>query len=219
MPQRLRALVVDDMAIQGTLLRARLALLSVDAVQVETAQGALRMLERGRWDLVLLDCHMPVTSGYELARSIRSRAGSVPRLIAVSASAGPGHLARCRQAGFDDVLDKPVTTADLAALLAGLAPSSAHAPIQGVADHSSAGVLGELQASLEGEWRLIWAARLRGDVPEVRYRAHRMKGAALLFGSRAIADAAAHIEDCASAGCMPAVEAFMALKACVAPLP
>jgi len=207
-PRRVRALVVDDMPAQGALLRARLVLLSVDARQVANAQDAMRELQSNAYDVMLVDCQMPIIDGFELARQIRRHATRVPLLIAVSASTGPGHRIRCEQAGFDEVIDKPVTTADLAVLLARLRPG-----LDPGAPARCGDVLrDDLDASIRDDWSLIWAAQLQGNVGEVEYRAHRIKGAALLFGNAGLAEAAARIETCAAVGCMPSVGAFSMLK-------
>ena len=65
--------------------------------------------------LVLMDCHMPVMDGYEATERIRALDSDVALIpvIALTASALPEELERCRQAGMNDCLIKPVTLAML----------------------------------------------------------------------------------------------------------
>jgi signal transduction histidine kinase/CheY-like chemotaxis protein len=82
---------------------------------------ALRMLATARYDLVLMDCQMPVVNGFEATRAIR--AGEVDGLdpslpvIALTANAMTADLEKCRAAGMNECLTKPVKLTALAALL------------------------------------------------------------------------------------------------------
>ncbi|MBM3766954.1 MAG: response regulator [Acidobacteria bacterium] len=62
------------------------------------------------YDLILMDCQMPEMDGYETTRYIRKQPGlfNIP-IIALTAAAFPEDLARCREAGMDDHLSKPVS--------------------------------------------------------------------------------------------------------------
>jgi len=79
---------------------------------------ALNQLELHRFDLVLMDCNMPVMDGYEASRQIR-RSGRWPDLpiIALTANAMPEERERCRAAGMSDYLAKPFRREELIALL------------------------------------------------------------------------------------------------------
>lgn len=88
-------------------------------VQVAAHGGeALARLDEQRYDVVLMDCQMPEMDGYEATRRIRTRAndGLTP-VVALTAAAFPEDLSRCREAGMDDHLSKPVTLESLAAVL------------------------------------------------------------------------------------------------------
>lgn len=90
--------------------------------RVDTAnngQEALELLERQDYALVLMDCMMPLMSGYEATSVIRDHASRVRNhaipVIAVTANAFQENRERCLAAGMDEYLVKPV---DLSGLLA-----------------------------------------------------------------------------------------------------
>jgi CheY-like chemotaxis protein len=79
------------------------------------------------FDLVLMDCQMPVMDGFMATRQIRAAGqphSSLP-IIALTASATPEHLARCDAAGMDGHLTKPLNPGALEAVLKRYAPSTA----------------------------------------------------------------------------------------------
>ena len=97
-------------------------------LRVDVAADGLTALEQfrqRRYDLVLMDCQMPVMDGFEATR--RLRADTTPGLrvpvIALTANAMRGDRERCLAAGMDDYVAKPIRLADLrAVILRWLAP-------------------------------------------------------------------------------------------------
>jgi len=111
----LPVLVVDDNPIN---LRVACGLVQKAGYRTLTATNgaqALELVQREPVGLVLMDCHMPVMDGFEATERIRCLEGDaalVP-IIALTASAMPEELERCRVAGMNDCLIKPVTLEQL----------------------------------------------------------------------------------------------------------
>ena len=80
------------------------------------APQALELAARFCPSIALLDIGLPVMDGYELARHLRERLASPPRLVAVSGYGHEADLARSRAAGFEVHLGKPVQLDDVSAL-------------------------------------------------------------------------------------------------------
>ncbi|AZL67685.1 hybrid sensor histidine kinase/response regulator [Pseudomonas oryziphila] len=116
--RRARILLVEDNPVNQLVAKGLLGKLGCQ-VQV-AAQGAeaLEFLEQETFDLVLMDCNMPVMDGYEASRRIR-QSGRWPELpiVALTANAMPEERERCRAAGMNDYLAKPFRREELLALI------------------------------------------------------------------------------------------------------
>ncbi|OFS90395.1 histidine kinase [Stenotrophomonas sp. HMSC10F06] len=110
--QQRRILIVEDHPTNQALMGWRMQQLGLPHVLAENGEQALALLARTRFDLVLTDCRMPVMDGYAMTRRIREqerdRGGARLPVIALTASAMEDDLQRCREAGMDDLLAKPV---------------------------------------------------------------------------------------------------------------
>ncbi|WAB99501.1 MULTISPECIES: response regulator [Pseudomonas] len=115
---RARILLVEDNPVNQLVAKGMLAKLGC-RIQVAT-QGveALEWLEQEDFDLVLMDCNMPVMDGYEASRRIR-QSGRWPELpiVALTANAMPEERERCRAAGMNDYLAKPFRREELLTLI------------------------------------------------------------------------------------------------------
>ncbi|MBV9300904.1 MAG: response regulator [Acidobacteriaceae bacterium] len=112
-------LVVEDNPVNQKVAVHLLARLGCTSGVATNGTEALRMLKDRSYDLVLMDCQMPVMDGFEASRAIRSMGSCFARLpiIAVTASVLPGQGAKCLAAGMNDYLPKPVRKDALEAIL------------------------------------------------------------------------------------------------------
>ncbi|THD58984.1 ATP-binding protein [Phenylobacterium sp.] len=107
----MRLLVVEDNAVNRELITT---LLSPFGIEIDTACDGAEAVEavgRHRYDVILMDMQMPVMDGLTATRRIRALADrDVARtpIIAMTANVLPEQVARCREAGMDDHLGKPI---------------------------------------------------------------------------------------------------------------
>ncbi|WP_408980455.1 response regulator [Pseudomonas sp. B21-021] len=116
--RRGRVLLVEDNPVNQLVAKGMLGKLGCDVVVAAHGVEALDQLEHDEFDLVLMDCNMPVMDGYEASRQIR-QSGRWPHLpiVALTANAMSEERERCRAAGMSDYLAKPFRREELAALL------------------------------------------------------------------------------------------------------
>jgi signal transduction histidine kinase/ActR/RegA family two-component response regulator len=118
----LRVLLVEDNLVNQLVAQALLERLGAQVVLAGDGEQALQRLEEDRFDLVLMDCQMPVLDGPSCTRRWREieaqRAGPRIPVVAMTAASDEDARAACREAGMDDFLTKPVEQASLAAMLA-----------------------------------------------------------------------------------------------------
>ncbi len=115
---RARVLLVEDNPVNQLVAKGMLAKLGCEVVVAAHGGEALKLLEEQSFDMVLMDCNMPVMDGYEASRQIR-RSGRWPDLpiVALTANAMSEERERCRAAGMNDYLAKPFRREELKALL------------------------------------------------------------------------------------------------------
>jgi predicted ATPase/signal transduction histidine kinase len=107
----LRILVVEDNEVNQVVAVRLLAKDGHTCAVAANGAEALRMLEAGTYDVVLMDVHMPVMDGHTAAREIRRREQGTGRhipIIAITASATTEIVAACAASGMDHFLSKPL---------------------------------------------------------------------------------------------------------------
>jgi len=114
----LKILLVEDTPINLKLVRHQVQLLGHQSDAAENGQQALDKLAQNNYDIVLMDCQMPVMDGYSATRALRQREGTRHTVvIGMTAYAMQGDREKCLEAGMDDYLSKPVMIKDLKAML------------------------------------------------------------------------------------------------------
>jgi CheY-like chemotaxis protein len=115
----LKILLVEDTPINLKLVQHQVQLLGYQWESAENGQQALDKLVQDRYDIVLMDCQMPVMDGYQATQALRQREGKNRHtvVIGMTAYAMQGDREKCLEAGMDDYLSKPVMIKDLKVML------------------------------------------------------------------------------------------------------
>ena len=114
----LRVLVVDDNAVNRKLASRMLSKFGCVVDTAVDGQDAYDQATSVEYDLILMDCMMPIKDDYTATRELR-RHGLQTRIVAMTANARPEDRARCQESGMDGHLAKPVRLADMEETLRG----------------------------------------------------------------------------------------------------
>jgi CheY-like chemotaxis protein/nitrogen-specific signal transduction histidine kinase len=118
--ERPRILLAEDNAVNEKVASRTLEQLGYQVGIARNGMEAVAAWETGRYDLILMDCQMPVLDGYDAAREIRRReaAGCHIPIVALTAHAMKDDDRKCHAAGMDDFLTKPIDRARMQDCLA-----------------------------------------------------------------------------------------------------
>jgi two-component system CheB/CheR fusion protein len=114
-----RIVLVDDHEDSLAMLSAALRMYGYEVHTSNSGDGGLALAEQHQADAMVVDLVMPGMSGFEVARRARECLGQKPVLIALSGYGERSNRIRCREAGFDYHLLKPVTANDLVRYIEG----------------------------------------------------------------------------------------------------
>ncbi|MDH3659937.1 MAG: ATP-binding protein [Alphaproteobacteria bacterium] len=117
----LRVLLVEDNRINRQLAQKLLSNLACEVKTAEDGQEAVARVGEGAFDIILMDCQMPVMDGFEATRVIKAKIANneiaETPIVALTANAMKGDRERCLEAGMDDYFTKPVRKKDLIDIL------------------------------------------------------------------------------------------------------
>lgn len=114
-------LLAEDDLVNQTVVGEMLQRLGCEVDRVNDGVAACEAVRHRDYDVVFMDCHMPVMDGYEATRRIRTEEksrGTRTVIVALTADSVAGDLKRCIEAGMDEFLTKPVGSARLSAVIA-----------------------------------------------------------------------------------------------------
>ena len=218
-----RVLAADDSPVNREVVREALGRLGIDVSLATNGAEAVAAVEKGVFDLVLMDCSMPVMDGYAATAAIRNlpdpARANIP-VIALSAHV-EGEDKTWKRVGMNGYLTKPFTLAVLAAALGqhltpseGPAPASIEEEFQATQTYSAFDAvtlknLAEMSASggdlvlrslllfekhaREGIIRLATAFKAR-DAREIASAAHALKSMSFNIGASVLGEASARVE-------------------------
>jgi PAS domain S-box-containing protein len=116
----IRALVVEDNPVNRELIATLLSPFDIEIDMACDGAEAVEAVAGKRYDVVLMDMQMPVMDGLAATRRIRAlpdREAAATPIVAMTANVLPEQVARCREAGMDDHLGKPINLPQLLAAL------------------------------------------------------------------------------------------------------
>jgi CheY-like chemotaxis protein len=203
-----RILLAEDNPINQELARDLLTRAGIVLRTADNGQEALDWLDREPFDLVLMDCQMPVLDGYAATRLLRQRPQwrELP-VIAMTANAMVGDREKVLAAGMNDHIAKPIKVDEVFAILARWirkVPGKPVAPVALDTGAALASLRGNKQlyhrllrmfVEREAEFGELFAAARRAADTEATVRlAHDLKCEAATLGAMALSEAAAAIE-------------------------
>ena len=234
-----RILLVEDNPVNLMVAQRLLQVLGFECETAGNGQVALEKMGAEAYDLVLMDCQMPVLDGYTATRRWRElEQQTKPELrlpiVAMTANAMAGDRQKCLDAGMDDYLAKPVTRSDLERCITRW--NGARMPVpetlptpEVMAVRSppvlSASILDELREVLGSEVDKIIAVYLEdaprliaqleraavgGDPIALRVAAHTLKSSSANVGATTLSEAARDLEDGARDGTLKHPETMVA---------
>lgn len=114
-----KVLVVEDVALNRKIFIRMLDKLGAHCFQAVDGCEAVAQCVHTHFDLILMDCLMPVMDGYEATRAIRSGGGlnQSTRIVAITGASIDGNRERCLEAGMNGFCAKPFTLIQLRELL------------------------------------------------------------------------------------------------------
>ena len=224
-------LLAEDNPVNQEVAVGLLEMLDCAVTVVENGREAVDAVTNKAFDLVLMDCQMPVMNGLDATRAIRKAATDDERLpiVALTANDFDNIKSECLAAGMDDLLGKPFTRQELSALLQRWRPTSASEPAAEPTAvlETQASTLDpkpiEMLRSLDpdGERRLVNRAISKfvdysdelvtklgnaiaaGDVTEASRIAHSMKSSSANLGATDLARQCADLEKLTVNGNLP----------------
>lgn len=204
-------LVVEDVALNREVAAGLLLREGHQVSFAEDAAQALQACALRRFDLILLDVHLPGMSGVELCRQLRATPGPNrhSRVLALTAGVQPGQVPGYLDAGMQGVLAKPLRLDNLRQALAGSAPCEVagadanmdwslldtHRSLLG--EQKLQGLLKVLRQSLEQHAAALAEALPAQDFTEVLHLAHRLAGSCDSLGFAGLAALLRRLEEAA----------------------
>ena len=135
----LKILMADDAAPNRELVTAILCGLGLSLETVCNGAEAVEAMQTGTYDLILMDVHMPIMDGLDATRAIRAMGGAIGRtpIIALTANVQPEQVLRCREAGMDGHVGKPIQISELISALASVEARQYDGPVSAPAVRSA----------------------------------------------------------------------------------
>ena len=112
-----KVLVVEDNLANQRLIKMILDSMDLDAECALTGEEGWALVQRGGFDLVLLDMHLPGVDGFEIAKRIKGLFKDKLKIIAVTAMAMEGDRQKVMESGCDGYLSKPISLPEVRSMI------------------------------------------------------------------------------------------------------
>jgi len=213
----INVLVAEDFDINQAVIINMLKKLGASVTCVENGLLVLEALDKQSYDIILMDCHMPLMDGFEATREIRERTSSDAKtpIIAVTADAMKEDEKKCLDSGMNGYIAKPFKSEDLRIAILqwvnspnSVVEKSDHIIInqkffaeqkEAVGETFSEIIKAYIKATLEAVDN-IKQALTDNDLQQVSTMAHRIKGASGAVGAEALFEVFGELENQAKAG-------------------
>ncbi|MGR5186982.1 ATP-binding protein [Photobacterium damselae] len=113
---QIKVLVVEDLATNQMIIKLMLTKLGIEPKIVNNGQEAIDIISNTSFDIILMDCRMPVMDGYTATRLLRNNGYTKP-IIALTAGTTTTEREECLTSGMDDILCKPYQRSELHKML------------------------------------------------------------------------------------------------------
>lgn len=206
-------LVVDDHPANRLLLCQQLEFLGHRCNVAEQGAQGLELWLARHFDLMMVDCNMPVLNGYDLTRAIRAHerehAQDPCMVVGFTANAQPEEIQRCRSAGMDDCLFKPISLTALNERLSRISVGRRYRGGQAEAPPFDMGsivaltgdrpemiehLINQLISSCREDARELGERLVGDDRREIHDVAHKIKGAARIISANKVIDLCERLE-------------------------
>lgn len=234
-----RVLLADDSGVNQVVTQSMLETLGCDFRIVGNGEAALEVLRSEHFDLVLMDCDMPVLDGHATTRAIRLREHQLQSrrlpIVALTASSLVSEVEPCHAAGMDDHLAKPYNRQQLVDMLqrwlpaalierpgAAPSPADAEASAPGGTDAATAQAMRAFLDALPGRVRTLRAQVDAADAAALVPTAQALALASVAVGAGSLATLCHQLEAMGASGDLTGaagrVAALEAMADCIAPV-
>lgn len=113
----IKILYVEDSSTNQMIFQEYCKRYGVDLVVANNGLQGLEKFKHGKFDVLVVDCYMPVMTGYEMVENLRSSGDQESFVVALTADSSKKNMEKCRDVGFDEFLTKPYTKGTFRQLL------------------------------------------------------------------------------------------------------
>ncbi len=194
-------LLVEDNEINQLVMQNMLTRKGYEISIENNGENAVRALQQAHYDLVIMDCMMPVMDGFTATRTIRcgELANIDPDIpvLALTGLSAPNDREKCLQAGMDAYISKPIRADELFAGITALLGRQEEGHVSASVEKFSAIIdsMFDVLARDTGQWQIQLRTFCKtGAYDDLAALAHKIRGTADLVGDRLLSACAAELE-------------------------